>query len=322
MFKVHTVNVHQDHSRNFQRQPSDTTMNSYRKSSRKPLVLAEYSLSNLGIPMSTNSLILRFKLFCRMSTSDKSNDSIDGSLKYPVKHKYSAQVSVHVHPQVVNKSKEEVRHVNSDLKSSDSVEQDLGENLILLDQTGNENIEEQPSLQCVQECDQICQDRGRGTSKSEFTDVTDNPNGCEPHSISENPYDLEFRKFNLSEVDANDKDFPQAVVDENKRNKFSLTEEIRYQTTFKRELQTVKVMTIVVGCFLFCFLPFLLVHLGEIICTCIFPEILHVPLSWLLYLNSCCNPFIYAFRNKPYADAFRRLLDTENCCGKMRLVTC
>ncbi|XP_018651992.1 hypothetical protein Smp_145530 [Schistosoma mansoni] len=172
-----------------------------------------------------------------MSTSDKSNDSIDGSLKYPVKHKYSAQVSVHVHPQVVNKSKEEVRHVNSDLKSSDSVEQDLGENLILLDQTGNENIEEQPSLQCVQECDQICQDRGRGTSKSEFTDVTDNPNGCEPHSISENPYDLEFRKFNLSEVDAKDKDFPQAVVHENERNKCSLT-------TFKRELQTVKVMTI------------------------------------------------------------------------------
>ncbi|KAH9583101.1 Histamine H1 receptor [Schistosoma haematobium] len=144
VFKVPTINVHQDHSRNVQRQPSDTIMTSYSNSSRKPLVLARYSLGNLGIPMFTKSLIVRFKIFCRMSTNDEVNDSIDGLLKYPVKNKYSTQVFVHMHPPVVNKTKQEIKQMDYDLKTSDPVEQDQGEKLTLPNHRENEDIKEKP----------------------------------------------------------------------------------------------------------------------------------------------------------------------------------
>ncbi|CAH8552528.1 unnamed protein product [Schistosoma mattheei] len=146
-----------------------------------------------------------------MSTNNELNDSIDGLLKYPVKNKYSTQVFVHMHPPVVNKTKQEIKQMDYDLKTSDPVEQDQGEKLTLPNHRENEDIKEKTIPE------QDCQNRGRNVLKSEYPDDIDSLNSCGLHFISENPQQLESRSCNLSVVDAKNKEFHQAILVENDR---------------------------------------------------------------------------------------------------------
>ncbi|CAH8562663.1 unnamed protein product [Schistosoma intercalatum] len=146
-----------------------------------------------------------------MSTKDELNDSIDGLLKYPVKNKYSTQVCVHMHPKVVNKTKQEIKQMDYDLKTSDPVEQDQGEKVTLPNHRENEDTKEKTIPE------QNGQNRGRNVLKSEYPDDIDNLNSCGLHLITENPQQLESRNRNLSVVDAKNKEFHQAILVENNR---------------------------------------------------------------------------------------------------------
>nr|ACV33065.1 histamine responsive receptor [Schistosoma mansoni] len=77
---------------------------------------------------------------------------------------------------------------------------------------------------------------------------------------------------------------------------------------FNREQKTVKTVATVVCCFILCWLPFAIFHLVEGVCECILSERITMATAWPGYLNSMCNPFIYAFCTKEYASAFKRLL--------------
>ncbi|CAH8576044.1 unnamed protein product [Schistosoma curassoni] len=77
---------------------------------------------------------------------------------------------------------------------------------------------------------------------------------------------------------------------------------------FKREQKTVKTVATVVCCFILCWLPFAIFHLVEGVCQCVLSERITMATAWPGYLNSMCNPFIYAFCTKEYANAFKRLL--------------
>ncbi|CAH8591561.1 unnamed protein product [Schistosoma rodhaini] len=77
---------------------------------------------------------------------------------------------------------------------------------------------------------------------------------------------------------------------------------------FNREQKSVKTVALVVCCFVLCWLPFTTMYLVEAACECLFSEPIYMATCWSAYLNSMCNPFIYAFCNNKYAKAFKRLL--------------
>ncbi|CAH8574696.1 unnamed protein product [Heterobilharzia americana] len=92
-------------------------------------------------------------------------------------------------------------------------------------------------------------------------------------------------------------------------NRHSTSVSNRHQRQiFNKEQKSVRSVSIVVGCFMICWIPFATVYLVEGICECLLSEKVYMTTGWIAYINSLCNPFIYALCNKEYADAFRRLL--------------
>ncbi|XP_018651989.1 putative adrenoreceptor [Schistosoma mansoni] len=82
----------------------------------------------------------------------------------------------------------------------------------------------------------------------------------------------------------------------------------RKRIVYNNEKKTVKTVALVVCCFILCWLPFTTLYLMEGACECLFSEAIFMGTGWIAYLNSICNPFIYAFCNTKYAKAFKRLL--------------
>ncbi|CAI2730378.1 unnamed protein product [Schistosoma spindalis] len=82
---------------------------------------------------------------------------------------------------------------------------------------------------------------------------------------------------------------------------------------FNREQKTVRTVTIVIGCFTICWTPFFIFYLSEALCDCTFSEELYAIVTWLGYLNSIFNPFIYGFYNKEYANAFKHIVLMKGC---------
>ncbi|XP_064601028.1 tyramine/octopamine receptor-like [Liolophura sinensis] len=75
-----------------------------------------------------------------------------------------------------------------------------------------------------------------------------------------------------------------------------------------KEGKTAKSLAIVVGGFIICWLPFFCVYVLRAFCyTCNVSTRLFVILTWFGYFNSVINPFIYAFSNMDFRQAFWRL---------------
>ncbi|XP_015914699.1 probable G-protein coupled receptor No18 [Parasteatoda tepidariorum] len=92
------------------------------------------------------------------------------------------------------------------------------------------------------------------------------------------------------------------------------------RAAFQRERRVAKSLSVVVGGFIICWLPFFTVYLIEPFCqSCVFHPTLTACLVWLGWVNSAINPFIYALNNNDFKKAFLRLtIDKCGCCRKTR----
>lgn len=79
-------------------------------------------------------------------------------------------------------------------------------------------------------------------------------------------------------------------------------------SSMRRETKAAQTLSIVVGCFIACWLPFFTYYLLiPFLPKELMYENLMAFLTWLGWINSAINPFIYAFYNSDFRIAFWRL---------------
>nr|UPT51562.1 biogenic amine receptor [Plutella xylostella] len=84
---------------------------------------------------------------------------------------------------------------------------------------------------------------------------------------------------------------------------------------FRMETKAAKTLGIIVGGFVFCWLPFFSVYVVRAFCNeCVTPIVFSV-LFWLGYCNSAINPLIYALFSKDFRFAFKRIICKCFCHG-------
>ncbi|XP_052101986.1 octopamine receptor beta-2R-like [Mytilus californianus] len=90
--------------------------------------------------------------------------------------------------------------------------------------------------------------------------------------------------------------------------------DISDRKTMKREHKAAKTLGIIMGVFILCFFPFFSWYLITSMCKdlCPYPPILGKILFWIGYSNSCLNPIIYAYYNREFRQAFKRLLKMKS----------
>ena len=77
----------------------------------------------------------------------------------------------------------------------------------------------------------------------------------------------------------------------------------------KREHKAAKTLGIIMGAFLLCFLPFFLWYVITTMCDhCPYPPVIGGMLFWIGYFNSCLNPILYAYFNRDFRSAFKKIL--------------
>lgn len=77
---------------------------------------------------------------------------------------------------------------------------------------------------------------------------------------------------------------------------------------FRTETKAAKTLGIIVGGFIFCWLPFFTIYLIRAFCdNCIEPLLFSI-LFWLGYCNSALNPLIYALFSNDFRVAFKQII--------------
>ena len=98
----------------------------------------------------------------------------------------------------------------------------------------------------------------------------------------------------------------------------------------KREHKAAKTLGIIMGAFLLCWLPFFTWYITTTMCDhCYTPPVVEGLLFWIGYANSALNPLIYAFFNRDFRNAFKKLLRCNRsacccccCCCRRRCCGC
>ncbi|XP_039613967.1 5-hydroxytryptamine (serotonin) receptor 1A a [Polypterus senegalus] len=105
---------------------------------------------------------------------------------------------------------------------------------------------------------------------------------------------------------------PTAPCFDNKNEK---NIESKRKMALARERKTVKTLGIIMGTFIFCWLPFFIVALVLPFCEerCYMPVWLSAVINWLGYSNSLLNPIIYAYFNKDFQSAFKKIIKCKFC---------
>eukprot|EP00057_Strongylocentrotus_purpuratus_P009790 XP_011664264.1 PREDICTED: dopamine D2-like receptor [Strongylocentrotus purpuratus] len=80
------------------------------------------------------------------------------------------------------------------------------------------------------------------------------------------------------------------------------------------ELRLSKKLLLLFGLFLFCWIPYTSVILADKNGTV--PKEAHRPTNFLLWMNACLNPFLYAWMIPAYRQAYKRLLSDLFCQNK------
>lgn len=89
---------------------------------------------------------------------------------------------------------------------------------------------------------------------------------------------------------------------------------------FRMETKAAKTLAIIVGGFIFCWLPFFTMYLVRAFCIrCIQPLVFSI-LFWLGYCNSAINPLIYALFSKDFRLAFKRLICNFFCIKSNEII--
>lgn len=114
--------------------------------------------------------------------------------------------------------------------------------------------------------------------------------------------------------------FDEMSIDGDTRTK-RIQKVLKIRRDFKRlsrEMKAAKTLAVIVGAFIFCWLPFFTVYFLEAFCErCIKPLVFSI-CFWLGYCNSALDPLIYAMFNKDYRYAFHRILRCKISHGTTR----
>lgn len=98
---------------------------------------------------------------------------------------------------------------------------------------------------------------------------------------------------------------PQQQFHQQQRRKFLSHQRLRMQ----RDNKASKTLGIIMGAFLFCWLPFFTWYvLTTMLDSLVTPPSIVSVLFWIGYFNSVLNPIIYAFYNRDFRRAFKALL--------------
>ncbi|KAA0720007.1 5-hydroxytryptamine receptor 1A-beta [Triplophysa tibetana] len=97
-------------------------------------------------------------------------------------------------------------------------------------------------------------------------------------------------------------------------NKHEKNTEAKRKLALARERKTVKTLGIIMGTFILCWLPFFIKALVMPFCpSCDMPLWLIDVINWLGYSNSLLNPIIYAYFNKDFQSAFKKIIKCHFC---------
>lgn len=98
-------------------------------------------------------------------------------------------------------------------------------------------------------------------------------------------------------------------------NRHEKATETKRKIALARERKTVKTLGIIMGTFILCWLPFFIVALVMPFCqeSCYMAHWLKDVINWLGYSNSLLNPIIYAYFNKDFQSAFKKIIKCHFC---------
>ncbi|KAI4879666.1 hypothetical protein NFI96_009448 [Prochilodus magdalenae] len=97
-------------------------------------------------------------------------------------------------------------------------------------------------------------------------------------------------------------------------NRHEKNTEAKRKLALARERKTVKTLGIIMGTFILCWLPFFIKALVMPFCpSCQMPVWLMDVINWLGYSNSLLNPIIYAYFNKDFQSAFKKIIKCHFC---------
>ncbi|KAL6423526.1 hypothetical protein ACFW04_010233 [Cataglyphis niger] len=89
----------------------------------------------------------------------------------------------------------------------------------------------------------------------------------------------------------------------------------KHMMKMKREHKAARTLSIIMGTFILCWLPFFLWYVATALCgkSCPCPDIVIAILFWIGYTNSALNPLIYAYFNRDFREAFKNTLQCAFC---------